>query len=144
MIPGHYMVRIRLSGKRTELHDTITWFSRLLPIGTGIDADELKKDEILILLPTPRLEGLSDEAILTVEGYSISADDTGSVAHCTRILINGKPPKTLGAAFKKEAADVSSETKQSEQDDAGQPATAVDSKAKGKKKTKPKSEGRSQ
>jgi hypothetical protein len=103
VIPSHYMIRLKLKDKRSKLHDTINWFSRLLSIGTGIDGDDLGKDEILVFLPTPRLEGLKDEAKLTIEDYSISADDHGPVAKSSRILIDDKIPKPLGPVFGEEA-----------------------------------------
>ena len=37
VIPSHYMIRLKIKNKRSELHDTINRFSRLLSIGTGMD-----------------------------------------------------------------------------------------------------------
>lgn len=109
-IPSHYMIRLRIDGKRSELHDTITRFSRMLLIGTGMVDEDLKRDEVVIFLPTSRLEGLKAEAILTIEDYSIAADERGPWAESTRILVDGKSPKTLGPVFEEATAKSTSES----------------------------------
>ncbi len=111
VIPSHYMIRLKLKDKRSKLHDAINWFSHLLSIGTGMHDDDLGKNEILVFLPTPRLDGLKEEAKLTIEDYSISADDSGPVATSSRILIDDKIPKPLGPVFEEEAAKSPSKTK---------------------------------
>lgn len=98
-IPNHYMIRLKVDGARSKLHDTIIRFSRLLPIGAGMIDEDLEKDEVVIFLPTSRLEGLENEAVLTIEDYTIAADERGPQVDYSRILIEGKPPKPLGPAF---------------------------------------------
>ena len=98
-IPSHYIIRVKLVKKRSDLLNTINWYSRLLPIGTGIDDDDLKEDEVIVYLPTSRLDGLLVDAKLTIVDYSIVADDSGPEAESSNILINGKSPKLLGPVF---------------------------------------------
>jgi len=101
-IPAHYIVRLKLQMKRSELYNTINWYSRLLPIGIGINVDELQEDEVIVYLPTQRLNGFLRDAKLTIEGYSIVADDSGPDAECIKILINGATPDVLPPVFPKE------------------------------------------
>ena len=98
-IPSHYVIRLKLPNKRNDLFNTINWYSRLLPIGIGIDDDELKENEVIVYLPTPRLEGLLNDAKLTIEDYMIVADDSGPFVESSKILINGATPKSLPPVF---------------------------------------------
>lgn len=100
-IPAHYIVRLKLQKKRNELFNTINWYSRLLPIGVEIDDDELKEDEVIVYLPTQRLKGFLIDAKVTIEGYSIFADDSGPDAESSKILINGATPDILPPVFPK-------------------------------------------
>lgn len=99
MIPGHYIIRLKIQKKRNDLFNTINGYSRLLRIGIGIDADDLKEDELIVYLPTSRLKGLLKGAKLTIEDYSISADDSGAEASSSKILIDDATPETLGPIF---------------------------------------------
>jgi len=98
-IPNHYVIRLKLPKKRDKLFDTINWYSRLLPIGIGIDGDEMKQNEVIVYLPSPRLKGLLRGSKLTIEDYSIVADDSGPSAGNSKILINGTTPKVLPSVF---------------------------------------------
>ena len=110
VIPSHYLIRLKIDGGRNEQHNTIIRFSRLLLIGTGMVDEDLKKDEVLIFLPTSRLEGLKTGANLTIEDYSIAADERVPWAESARILIDGKSPKPLGPAFEEAATKSTSES----------------------------------
>jgi hypothetical protein len=92
-IPSHYIIRLKLVKKRSDILNTINLYSRFLPIGIGIDDDDLKENEVIVYLPTARLKGLLKGVRITIENYSIAADDAGPVAESTNILINGKSPK---------------------------------------------------
>ena len=98
-IPKHYIIRLKIQKKRNDLFNTINGYSRLLRIGIGIDADDLKEDEVIVYLPSPRLKGLLKDAKLTIEDYSISADDSGAEATSSKILIDGATPEIIGPVF---------------------------------------------
>lgn len=112
LIPSHYMIKLKLNGKRTALHDEIQKFSRMLSIGTGINVDDLEEDEIIFFLPSSRLEGFKSGAKLKIEGYSIGADETLVEAKSTRILIDDKIPKNLPPIWVDEADRPSNDTKE--------------------------------
>ncbi len=111
VIPSHYMIKLKLNGKRTALHDDIQKFSRMLSIGAGINVDDLKEDEFLFFLPSSRLEGFKNGARLKVEGYSIGADETIVDANCASILIDDKILKKLPPVWVDEADKPSNDTK---------------------------------
>ncbi len=102
VIPSHYMLRLKLDAKRAKLHDTIHWFSRTMPIGPGVDAEELKPDEIILYLPTSRLKEMKVGVLLAIEDYSIFADDFGPDAEYSKVLVNGLEAKPMGPAFEQD------------------------------------------
>lgn len=98
-IPAHYIIRLKIQKKRNETFNTINWYSRTIIIGIGINSNEFKEDEVILYLPSPKLEGLKVDAKLTLEDYSIAADDLGPSAGSSKILINGATPKVVGPVF---------------------------------------------
>jgi len=132
---AHYIVLLKAPKLAKKSSEIITSYVRGCVIRHRILDAEIKDGEMLLLLTSKRLKEFKVGAKLNVEGYEMDADEWGTSAIHTKLLIDGKPPTVIAPPYPNRVSKPTGE-----QDGTGQPATSSETKPEGGEKPQPDSE----
>jgi len=136
-----YFLLLNKTNLTKKQRKEITEYSQNTNFRPKIFSRHLEKDEVIVMIRSPRLKEMVIGAKIGLTDYDIRADEFTSWSKHAALMVDGKKP-TKGRQDGED--EVEPDKKPAEQDGTEQPATAPESKPESDSKPQPESKGRSQ